>query len=109
MMIMRIRGGENIKVGCSFFRYIPAMNFAYDKGEVTKCQDGVVEVDFGDTLVMFLLPEIAYGVNTDLGEEHYMSVETGVVLADYRSSPQKLDNAEYDPVLASFEELLKRI
>ncbi len=108
-MIMRIRGGEHIRVGCAFFRYIPAMNFAYDKGEVTKCEDGLIEVDFGDTLVRFLLAEIAYGVNTDLGEEHYMSVETGVVLADYRSAPQPLNNMEHDPVLASFEELLKRI
>lgn len=107
-MLMRIRDGGRISTGCCFYRYFPKLNYAFDKGEVKTCSDGIVEVDFGDTMVRFFLHEIAYMINTDSMEEHYMSLETGVVVEDYQSNPP-MTGAHDDPVLTSFEELLKRI
>ncbi len=108
-MLMRIKEVARINVGCCFYRYFPAMGYAYNKGEVQKCDDEGCEVDFGDTLVRYLHSEVAYVYNTDLGDEHHMTIEDGKLLADYRSAPTSLDVDADDPVLASFEELLKRI
>ena len=108
-MLMRIRVGESISVGCCFYRYFPTMGYCYNKVEVLTLDEFGCEVDFGDTLVRYLHSEIAYVYNTDMSDEHHMSLEDGKLIADYRSAPTTLTESRDDPVLASFEELLKRI
>jgi hypothetical protein len=109
-MLMRIKRDEaRVDVGRALYRYFPMLGYAYNQGRVEVSDEIGCDIDFGDTLVRYLHSEIAYVYNTDLGEEHWMTIEDGKLLADYRSAPTTLGSEIGDPVLASFEELLSRI
>lgn len=107
-MLMRIRNGSLITKGDCIRRFLSMSHDVYDAGEVKKCNEEWIEVDFLDTVARFLISDISYVVDTTSDHEYYMTLETGTLLDDCRSAPN-IDETSDDPVLVSFMNLLKRI
>ena len=85
-MLINISKKPALVVGQKFVQYHPRNNFSYCDGRVKSINDESIVVDFGDMVISFLSTEIGYVINPDLGEEHYMSLAAGTIVADYRDT-----------------------
>ncbi len=84
MMLINMEVQPPLVVGARFYQYLPKRNFAYCSGIVKSVTEENVAVDFGDMIISFNRKEVSYIINPELGDEHFMSITTGVVITDYR-------------------------
>lgn len=84
MMLINMAVQPTLVVGARFYQYQPKRNFAYCSGVVKSVTEENVAVDFGDMIISFNRNEVSYIINPELGDEHFMSIKTGVIITDYR-------------------------
>lgn len=86
MMLIKMAIQPALTIGARFYQYLPKRNFAYCSGVVKSVTEEIVAVDFGDMIISFNRNEVSYIINPELGDEHFMSIKTGIIIADYRKA-----------------------
>ncbi len=69
--------------GLNFCQYFPLKNFSYAMGVIQKVAEGEIVVDFGDMVISFCRDDIRYVINDMFGDEHFMTIATGVIVTQY--------------------------
>ncbi len=85
--------GKDIEpeIGGVFLKYF--YQNCYDKGEVVKATDAIINVDFGDTEYEFDVAEVSR-VYSAGHSEHLMTCSPGRLVRDYRTNPPKVMEIE---------------
>lgn len=80
-MLIRVGQSAPPVVGAQFFHYL--LRDVYNKGEIIECDDSIIKVDFGDTILEFALSECSsvYGSGH---HEHLMTFSPGRIVSDLR-------------------------
>ena len=84
MMFIKKTAQPVLEVGACFYQYQPKRNFAYCTGEVKSVTEQNVTVDFGDMEISFKRSDVTFIIAPN-GDEHFMSIQTGVIVNDYRN------------------------
>ncbi len=82
-MLIRIEAPIML-MGSKLVQYLPSQNWNFSRGDIVEVNDNDLLADFGDLVIRFTLSEVFYAIDTDLREEHYATINLGLIESDFR-------------------------